>query len=199
MHTRVHKKKNAGFTLVELMVTITVMLIITSVSLFNYTEFNSVTMTNNLAYDIALAVRQAQSYGIAVRANSNNTQADFDIAYGIHFSKSNNVLVFNLFADTSSEGKYDIGEELQEYKLLQGTSIEKVCITDGGCLTSDSGQYIDILFKRPDPESKISYNIERDLERVGVADKTVTITIENATKNLRKNIIVYPTGQLSIE
>jgi prepilin-type N-terminal cleavage/methylation domain-containing protein len=183
MHPIAPQKKNRGFTLVELMVTITVMLIITSISIFNYSEFNSATVTNTLAYDIALAIRQAQSYGVAVRAGTSDT--DFDIAYGVHFgaNKEN----FSLFADTDNKLDYDENELLQTYTLQAGSKITSVCVDITKCDRDTI-----ILFKRPDPESIVKY------DGALVQSGTVTITIQNITETLTRIITVYPTGQISV-
>ncbi|MBI2004934.1 prepilin-type N-terminal cleavage/methylation domain-containing protein [Patescibacteria group bacterium] len=55
-----------GFTLVELLVVVSIMLIITSTLLLQQRKFNSATLMRTLAYNIALSIRQAQVYGTSV-------------------------------------------------------------------------------------------------------------------------------------
>lgn len=188
MHPIAPKKKNSGFTLVELMVTITVMLIITSISIFNYSEFNSATVTNTLAYDIALAIRQAQSYGVAVRAEDQDE--DFDAAYGVHFG--NNESTFSLFTDPNIGNglDYDASNVLQDYTLQAGSKIKSVCVVESTQCKDYST--IDIFFKRPDPESRINYGAIEE------ASVEVRITVSNNTGTLERKITVYPTGQIAV-
>ena len=56
-----------GFTLIELMVTLAIFTIMTSVIMANYPGFNNKIALEVLAQDIALSIRQAQVYGISVR------------------------------------------------------------------------------------------------------------------------------------
>ncbi len=192
------QKKNRGFTLVELMVVIAVMLIITSVQLFNYSQFNSVTITNNLAYDIALALRQAQSYGMAVRGvDTHLSNLDFDVPYGIHFDRSS-LGQFVLFADVNESNSYDSDsstENLQTYTIRAGGVVAGVTVytndmsvPDDDCAIED----IDILFKRPDPEPYVYCG---GSSKSGV---TVAITVQNSTQDFSRIIRLYPTGQISI-
>lgn len=58
-----------GFSLVEFIVVITIFSIMSSVSLFNYNEYQSRIRETNVAQDIALSIRQAQVYGISGSGN----------------------------------------------------------------------------------------------------------------------------------
>ena len=69
--------KKAGFTLVELLVTISIFVILTGVVLFNSNSFDSTVLLNNFGYDIALTIKQAQSFGVNVREdNTGNFSSD---------------------------------------------------------------------------------------------------------------------------
>ena len=52
-----------GFTLVELLVTIVIFVIITGVVLVNSNKFDSSVLLHNFTYDVALTIKQAQTYG----------------------------------------------------------------------------------------------------------------------------------------
>jgi prepilin-type N-terminal cleavage/methylation domain-containing protein len=59
------KQKNKGFTLVEFIVVITIFSIMSSVSIFNFNEYQARIEETNVTQDIALSIRQAQVYGIS--------------------------------------------------------------------------------------------------------------------------------------
>ena len=78
---KLNNQKQKGMTLIELLVALVIFSIITGVVLFNYGDFNASLTMQNLADDIALTVRRAQSYAIGVRGRS----GDFNIGYGVYF------------------------------------------------------------------------------------------------------------------
>ncbi len=81
------KNKNkliSGFTLVELVVVIGILILVSSIILFNYNDFNSNVSLENLSQDIALTIRQAQTLAIGVKGVGTGTNATFP-GYGIHF------------------------------------------------------------------------------------------------------------------
>src|ERR1035437_7192675 len=90
---------SAGFTLVELMVTVGIFLFMTALVVAKYGSFNDGTLLTSMSYDVALALRSAQSYGLNVQGyNGTNS---FNYPYGMHFNSSadyNNQMI--LFADS---------------------------------------------------------------------------------------------------
>jgi len=78
---KLNNQKQRGMTLIELLVALVIFSIITGIVLFNYGDFNASLTMQNLADDIALTVRRAQSYAIGVRGRS----GDFNIGYGVYF------------------------------------------------------------------------------------------------------------------
>ncbi len=211
-----HLNTNRGFTLVELMVTIAVMLIITSISVFNYSEFNSVTVTNTLAYDMALAIRQAQQYGVSVREVGGTAQdqpitasSDFSVfgrAYGIHFGQ-NDLTHFKLFIDTGGVAdQYDynvnpsLDEAIQSYTLQQGSKITSILVNSGaGDIALSGNGFVDIVFKRPNPDTYVTYSLNGGTPITASRTTTVTIRISNSSGALHKDIVVYPSGQIAIQ
>src|SRR3989344_1700844 len=82
------KKENplaykSGFTLIELLVSIFIIGVIASVTVYNHREFTDSLEITNLAYTMALSIREAQISGTSVKAG---LSGDFDKAYGIHFN-----------------------------------------------------------------------------------------------------------------
>lgn len=174
-------KYNKGVTLVELLVVIFIFVVISGITIFNYSRFNSSLSIQNLADDIALSVRKAQGYAIGVHSATGGT---FTIGYGIHFTVNpsfvNNVYSgtnksFILFTDmgnasTSTQDKmYNygnacgtpaIGSECLE--ALNITSTDKISgikyyttsLIDG---SSPSTATLDVVFKRPNPEPIFCY------------------------------------------
>ena len=95
-----------GFTLVETMVALGIFVIVTAIVFVGNSRFNNTIFLTNLAYDLALTVSRAQSYGINVRPFDGATKP-FEVGYGVHFKrgpatidpKESDNFSFVLFAD----------------------------------------------------------------------------------------------------
>ena len=150
-----------GFTLVELLVTISIFAILTGVVLFNQQKFNSTILLTNLAYDTALTIRQAQTYGVNIKEFDSGGGSQF-VPYGVHFDISETNKSFILFADINNENKYS--ESLttcnmqdgcvNRYDIKRGNYIFDIKVTNNGVESSVSK--LDIIFKRPNPDAIIN-------------------------------------------
>jgi len=176
-----------GFTLIELLVVLAIITFVMSVVITSQSTFNKTLILESASYDIALTLRNAETYGLSSRAH---TDAGFIVSkntgYGIHFQNipSNS---FILFADTipsvGSSGlchtlsasqpvggpsaqpgncAYDTGELVQTYTLNNGITISDFCAYSDSwhCASSGTGDLtsLDIVFARPNPDVFISTN-----------------------------------------
>ena len=160
--------KLRGFTLIELLVTMAIMTLITSVTLANHSEFGGKVLLRSAAYEMALAVREAQTYGVSVR-KINIEAGEFESAYGIHFDASDPTH-YVMFTDTYAhngmlvrgEGRLrnTYLEDVTTYTIGRGYKINKLCAgTGGSCVNvcdTCSGS-LDITFKRPEPDASIRF------------------------------------------
>ena len=158
----------AGFTLIELLVVTGIMVLISGLVFANNNSFGGKVQLENLAYDIALTIRQAQVYGISVQRFSTDT---FASAYGTHFQLNTNLATrddFTLFADVipppgGRSGIYDCTdptagpsacELVTAQELQSGYRISDLCIPK--TQTPPCGHAsLDITFQRPNPDAFI--------------------------------------------
>jgi prepilin-type N-terminal cleavage/methylation domain-containing protein len=148
------KRNTAGFTLMELLVVTGIIALISSLVLVNNNRFGGVVLLQNLAYDIALSIRQAQQYGISVQ----NFQGDFGAAYGMHFqlSPTSGNGVYVLFADAvNHNGLYDTGELVRSTTISQNYRVSDLCVTPPSSAEICELESIDITFQRPEPDAYI--------------------------------------------
>ncbi len=150
-------KSRKGFTLIELLVTITIFVILTGIVLFSSNGFNNTILLKDLAYDVALTVQQAQSYGVNV--NESQTTLNPFAPFGVYFNLnlngadppgSNKNFVF--FTDTISKnssnyyvsnGKYDADEVSQSCTTNDHECISRYTVGNGNyikgiCVSSNS-------------------------------------------------------------
>lgn len=217
-------KKSLGFTLIEMIVAISIFAIMTALVLTKYGTFNQGVILTNLAFDVALNIRNAQSYGLNVKSavrddnafDNEGTNSGVGGTYGVHFDSRNttgNNAKFILFADLSRPavpnyvpGVYStyssrgIGgipdEDISVTNIQKRSVIGRLCVSMATDCSS-SGTIVDTLditFKRPDPNAIIM---------AGVAGANPTkwnsaeITIKAIDGTIKK-VLVNSTGQISV-
>jgi len=152
-----------GFTLIELLVTISIFVILTGVVIFNESKFNSTILLTNLGYDVALTIRQAQTYGINIKEFGDNKF----LPYGVHFDKSDDAKKsFILFADVQNNDidtiahPYDIDADLSVCEVIYGC-VSRYNIQRGNYISDlqvdgEPVNSLDIIFQRPNPDAIIT-------------------------------------------
>ena len=171
-----------GFTLIEMLVTVSIFAIISTIVVARNATFDNEVLLNNLAYDIALSVREAQQFGINVRV----AQGQFDAPYGIHFDADS--ATYSSFIDRDGNGIYSgslSGELLEVYTIGRGARVEALCdiVADACDLTS-----LDIVFRRPEPDAIINNGT------IGQA----RVELRSARQEGVRHVDISSTGQIAI-
>lgn len=171
-----------GFSIVELLVVVAIITIITGITLSSQGSFNKTLILSNTAYDIALTIRSAETYGLASRATEG---AVVNAGYGVHFERATSN-AFTFFVDTYPSASLtapchpasdlsspaakpgdcaydaDQGEKIISYTLGNGITVSDFCAyaeswscanSNGSALTS-----LDIVFARPNPDPYMTAN-----------------------------------------
>lgn len=203
------KSKKAGFTLMEMVVSITIFTLITVVVLYNHSAFSNNILVTNLAYQVALTLREAQVYGLSsVGKEDTSGITNFKVGYGVHFdtSSEDSKKSFVFFSDVTDNKKYDgdcadsnPNECVENIPITSGNKIEKICIHligDPDEIKSCSDvvselQMVDVVFKRPDTEASIY--VENQETPINLVEIYVT-----STQKRQKKVTVLSSGQISI-
>lgn len=207
------KMKSAGFTLIELLVVLAIFALVMGVALFNQAGLNSNIMITNLAYETALAVREAQAYGISVKATPLNSGLNFDKGYGAYFDMDN-PMQFVVFSDADDNKVYTIGslpselQSLYEVKNQRGNRITAICVGNDSAVPGSTSPCTDvstnkvsklsIMFKRPNPESTF-FTSTNGIDFSKSDKSPAVIVVNNTEKNNCRAIIVEVTGQIRVE
>ena len=150
-------------------------------------------MLTNQAYEIALILREAQSFGIAVREGEGAT--GFDIGYGIYVSTGDNTRI-TLFSDADKNELYDVSDPIvREFVLNRGSTISEFCVSTGGTETcSGAGvNNMSVAFVRPDPDAKIHAN---GSAATGYQSASIEIISPDGDT---KRVVAFSTGQIAVE
>ena len=205
------KATQKGFTLIELLVVTAIIVIVTSLVLINNNRFGGTVLLQNLAYDMALSVREAQVYGISVLSFG----GEFDFGYGMHFDTNSQTYI--LFADALVQnGLYDCPnpglqgscERVESTDMQRSYRVVKLCVpaasSMNACLSNPDlwVSKLDILFKRPEPDACISANDSIKIDSDGACtlnpEESARIVVESPRGDQR-SFIVDATGQISVE
>jgi hypothetical protein len=176
---------------VELMVVTGIFMILSGVVLSTNARFGNLIILQNLAHDMALSVRQAQVYGIAVRRYQG---VNFDVPYGIHFTQpaADALSTYELFGDVNLNGVYDAGETVTATTMSGGYRIVNICARDLGGIESCGLSQLNILFHRPEPDAVIRRAAGASL------DDRARIVIESRSAE-QSEVIVESSGQISVQ
>ena len=153
-----HKK---GFTLIELLIAVTIVGVITSIASINNSTFGNTIALSNIAYDIALDIRNAQILGISVQQDR---FGNFSAGYGIYVNDTYEGYVS--FGDTDENSLYAGGAQcsqsnecISQNDLQRSVTIKRICAYRGAqsyCSDKNEIDALHITYVRPDPVALIT-------------------------------------------
>lgn len=196
---------NRGMTFIELIVVLGIFSVISGIVLFNFSDFNNNITLQNLAQNIAMKIKQAQTYAmtgknpqIFVGACPNAT--DCRPSYGVSF-KTNSSNQFEFFADLNNDSIYNESpletvniqtKDTIKYICLDGKSDRSFSITSSGEFScANRAEDLDIFFKRPLSDAMI-----KSASAEQISDAEIVIS---SAKGKLMTIVVWNTGQISVE
>lgn len=166
-----------GFTLVELIISLAIILMLTTILLWRYPETSVRLTLANMSHTTALLVREAQVRGSAIDSLNGSIGG-----YGVYLERNRPAQLF-LFGDTIDsampmpygvpigDGLYATSSPVDETKkttiLTRGYIVDKICVGTGfpfNCNTSNSPAVdsLTISFTRPMPTPDIYINGSKD-------------------------------------
>ncbi|MDP3052145.1 MAG: hypothetical protein Q8N42_01420 [bacterium] len=186
-------RSKGGFTVVELIIVLAIMVTITSLILANYPGFNERLAVRGASEDIASNIRLAQAYGLGVKESS----PDLFPGYGVYFQSAiTNSYV--LFADIPPyDGTYQESEKIKDLAIQTGVQIYDLCANvkqtpPGTCGLAS----LTAFYKRPTPI--VSLKGEQTIGGTVVPASDIEIKIRGA-RGTTKTIVVWLSGQISVE
>jgi hypothetical protein len=202
------------------MVTMAIMVIVTSIMLFNQAKFDSSTILRSLAYSVALSVRQAQVYGTSVLGTSTPQVACsgfysagecYVSAYGVYFNSASPGQ-YILFADLNNDGRYETGEAIKVFSLNTDYVVSDFCAAQSGspvpsnplawCKSTGTITQLSIVFKRPNPDACFSTDLNSSACAPGstpfYSSAMIYLTNQGDPSSVR-SVMVTSTGLISAQ
>jgi prepilin-type N-terminal cleavage/methylation domain-containing protein len=196
------KKPNPGFTLVELLVVISIATVILTALVIQQRKWDDQLALNAQTYELALMLRQAQIYSLGVRENSGSVGDKFNIGYGVNFN-DDNMNQYIYYADKDRDQVYDLGEGIETKTFTRGVAIHRFCgLNIGATQERCSDQFgnvdnIDITFFRPDPKANVGiYNGGQN--QTGSVNPPAIIYLRSA-QGKESSVKIETNGQISIQ
>ncbi len=221
------KNQQKGMTLIELLVVIAIFTMISSFVMYDYGSFRSTASTQNLANDIALSIRKAQSSAIGVRSIG----SDFQYGHGIHFTNSSNISnpmsgsnksfvlfkylkpkptgnshrghsrMYNYNRNNNSMNCGNPKVECEEIVNIKGPDKISTIYLDGVRQLSPEGS-LDIVFERPNPDALFCYRSTiTSLCDTNISSVQIEVSkrLKNKNNLVTRTITVWNTGQISVD
>ncbi len=198
MHKRsMTSRKRYGFTLIELLIVLMIFTIVTALFVANYRRFGNNVTLSNVADEVALSIREMQTYGLASKEAEIGGE-DFKQAFGMNIA-AGNVTSYVLFVDKiEADRKYDTGELVNLYRLPADVSFSQRCVFNGNTQTNVTNAIQDITFKRPDPDARIYSYASASQQASASTYSSIRMCLKSGQNSKEKTVSVTQTGQIEV-
>ena len=195
--TKTQAANQAGFGLIELIVSISILAIITSVVLVNQNSFNSAMLLRGQAYELALQLRTTQLN--AVSAADVSGSGTFRSVYGVHLdTAADSNGTYNIFRDSDDDYFYDMNEEYGLQGIVDGRYEIREIRADGSAV---AGGELSIVFQRPNFDARFFNGPDLGNEvTAGVVEIDIARRGSSGTgPDVLRTVTVTSAGQISVQ
>jgi len=182
-----------GFSLVELLVSIAIMVLILGTVVVRFTSFDSLILLRTLGHDVALTVRKAQTYSLSVLGNS----GDFQTPYGVSFTPDATSYPLFAYGGSSARPKYDgTATALETFALGRNYIISDVCVIANSVEDCNVSR-LDISFVRPEFSALFYVPTYTEVQNAAISTGVIKLQSQRDTTVTGRIEIGY-TGQISV-
>jgi prepilin-type N-terminal cleavage/methylation domain-containing protein len=174
-------KKQKGFTVIEMLVVASIMVLLLVVTVVNFRGFEKSQIVETETEKLASVLRQAQVWTLV-----GQTVSETRYNYGVHLEECTALTscYYTIFRDIDWDARYDVGEEVtgRTYTFLTGVYI--------GTLDPQDSEDLDILFIPP--LANVYFN------GLDISEAQISI-VSNLSSNTNTITINQVSGQIEIE
>ncbi len=179
--------KNKGFTLVEIMVVLSITLFLSAIILVDYRTGAKQFALERSAHKLAQDIRKAQGMAISTKELPGGIIPEG--GYGIYLVKTADS--YNIYADTGSE-QYNSGEEMETLFLEKDVEIKDINLKKLIPPSTVSKTEVSINFKPPDPTVSLKTGTGEPFDEL-----EITLALKTDANKIKK-IIVNKTGLIYV-
>ena len=182
---------HAGFGLVELMVSIGIMLLVTTIILTRHTAFNGTVLLRSQAYEIALQLREIQLSAVS----SQSVNGDYRARLGVYFNSTATLnRTYRTFNDADQNG-YEASEEFGQQGFLDSRfEIREIRRNNGSVITEG----VSIVFQRPNFDAKF-YGTAGEIPASSIILEVARVGQTGDTPDVMRTIEITATGQIAVQ
>jgi Tfp pilus assembly protein PilE len=194
MHKIKKINKSLGFGLIELMVSISIVVLVTSIILAKHESYNSAILLRSQAYDVALKMREVQLLSVS----ASGQDGEYRNSMGLYFNTANSY--YYVFTDNDEDNYYDSGEEVgQRINLDKRFELSSLTLVDGTA-SPQTAKELSVVFERPNFDAKF-FTDEND-EATGVSGVELGVRLKGTTGSGTgelRTLEVSRTGQIIVK
>lgn len=185
-----------GFTIFEIIITMTIIALISAALLGNYAVFAARINLRRAAQQMAFSIREVQASAFAVRGfdpDGPGPQAPVFNGWGVNFDKSFSLSSYRIYVDLNADGLYQSNELVRTVEIPNNIKILNLCARlKSGDASDDicTLDRMDIFYQRPNPDTILKGD--------GTAYPDLEIQIQG-TEGTVRNVVIWQSGQISTE
>ena len=191
--------------MIELLVSIGIFVFMTALVVVKYGNFNQSVLLTDLAYDVALTIRTAQTYGVSVKSTTNDFSASYGTTFttqtlgnGVGAAANNAILLFRDTNQPAPNGIFELTDQIvSAYAIKRGAIVSEICVDSGvSCSSANNASVVDVSFIRPNPDAVICGK-SRTTGSTRCNYDYAEIKLKGTDGNTRR-VAVYRNGQISV-
>jgi len=191
-------KSSAGFGLIELLVSISILVIVMSIIMFKHTSFNSAVLLRSQAYEIALHARNIQLNAVSALGEGGDFRQIYGLEFGINQSSYivfKDEMPYNYF--------YNAGNNEQDYSergiLDRRFIIDKISLVDAGGIVLDEPSSVAVVFERPNFDARFFTAENNEYSALAVEIRVRLVGSTDESVNSVRTVEITKTGQISVK
>jgi len=148
----------AGFSLVELLVSVAIIVLVLSIVITQQNSFNSAALLRSQAYEVATDIRMLQLTAVSATNDASGGSDEFRSIVGLHFNTGATANhQYELFVDGNGDGAYTSADSFYAPTgLLDPRFVIADIRPNGGAATPGTSESVSITFERPNFDALFS-------------------------------------------